>query len=399
MGNQINLLFTITAYVPSIGGAQIHTHQLARALQSRHLVKVFGFWDTNRTDWLLGTTLSTPSVSREYFIDGIPVYQPGFRLTEKLRMLPFVLAYYPLMDICIPALANIIHSHIETNADQADLIHYVRIGREPLGFASLATARQRSIPFIMTPLHHPRWGSWLHRHYHHLYRQADALLALTEAEKKILVSLGGNEKKIFVTGIGPVLAGSSDGSLFRSRFGLGDAPIVLFLGQKYVYKGVQLLLQSTKTVWKVFPETRFVFVGPRTKFSQKLFAEYPDSRITELDAVDLQTKTDALKACDVLCLPSAQESFGGVYTEAWAMGKPVIGCNIPAVAELIQDGQNGFLVSQSAIEIADRIQILLRNPLLAQSMGKAGNKLVQTRFTWEQIARSTEQVYNTILKG
>jgi glycosyltransferase involved in cell wall biosynthesis len=57
-----------------------------------------------------------------------------------------------------------------------------------------------------------------------------------------------------------------------------------------------------------------------------------DPRILELGSVDLQTKTDALEACTLLCLPSTQESFGGVYTEAWSFKKPVIGCDIPAVS-------------------------------------------------------------------
>jgi glycosyltransferase involved in cell wall biosynthesis len=392
----MNLLFTITAYPPSIGGAQIHTHQLIRALQPQHRVQVFSFWDTNRTDWLMGTTLRVPPIPQEYNIDGIQVHQPGFSFTEKLRMAPFVLGYYPLMGICIPVLANTIHSQLELYADQLDLVHYVRIGREPLGFASLAVAQKHGIPFIMTPLHHPRWDKWLYRYYHHLYRQADALLVLSEAEKKTLVSLGASEQKIFVMGIGPVLADTANAVRFRSRFGLSNAPIVLFLGQKYAYKGVEVLLQSTKKVWEVFPETRFVFIGPRTNYSKTLFTEYLDPRITELDTVDLQTKTDALKACDLLCMPSSQESFGGVYVESWSMEKPVIGCDIPAVTELIQDGQNGFLVSQSAIEIADRILILLKDPVLAQSMGQAGHKLVEARFTWKQIAQSTEYVYKTL---
>jgi hypothetical protein len=44
-------------------------------------------------------------------------------------------------------------------------------------------ARDMGIPFVLTPFHHPRWSSWLFRVYHELYRSADAVLALTEAER------------------------------------------------------------------------------------------------------------------------------------------------------------------------------------------------------------------------
>jgi len=395
----MKLLFTITAYPPAIGGGQIHAQQLAKALSPRHAIEVFTFWKRNRTDWLLGTTLRTPAAAEDEVIDGLTVHYPGFSRSEKLKMLPFVLGYYPMMDVCLPALAELLRPHIEAYAQAAELIHHVRIGREPLGFASLAVARKNEIPFVMTPLHHPRWGGWLHRHYQALYRQADALIALTEMEKKILAGMGIAESKIFVTGHGAVVAPGSDGGRFRTQFGLGDYPMVLFLGQKYEYKGTQFLLEASKVVWASFPETRFVFIGPRTDYSKKLFSEQEDKRIIEMDAVDLQTKTDALAGCQLLCLPSSQESFGGVYTEAWCLGKPVIGCRIPAVAELIEDGQTGFLVEQSGDEIAERIKTLLKDTALAEAMGQAGKKLVEERFTWGQIARLTEMVYQQVTKG
>jgi hypothetical protein len=100
----------------------------------------------------------------------------------------------------------------------------------------LALARRRDVPFVFTPVHHPRWGGWLHRHYHALYRAADAVIALTEAERQMLVGLGSDERRVFVTGIGPVLAETYDGQRFRAQHGLGDHILVLFLGQKYAYK-------------------------------------------------------------------------------------------------------------------------------------------------------------------
>jgi len=395
----MNVLFTLTAYPPSIGGAQIHTHRLACALKAEHSVQVVSFWDSNRTDWLFGTTVNAPTLPQDYVLDGITIHRMGFSLTEKLPMVPFTLFYYSLMGISISALARYIGPHLEPFANKASLIHHVRIGREPLGFASLAEARRRGIPFVMTPLHHPRWGSWLHRYYQRLYQQADALIVLTSHEKQTLVSLGVDSRRISITGIGPVLASEGAGDRFRAILGIRDQPLILFLGQKYAYKGVQVLLQAAAVVWRKVPEAHFALIGPRTPYSRRLFKSFQDSRIHEMDAVDLQTKTDALDACQVLCLPSSQESFGGVFTEAWSLGKPVIACSIPAVSEIIQDGVNGFLVSQSASELADRILILLHNPDLGQRMGEAGRNLVRTRFSWDQIARLTEAAYTSALEG
>jgi glycosyltransferase involved in cell wall biosynthesis len=393
----VNLLYTITAYPPSIGGAQLHTQQLSKAMSVNHAVQVVSIWDTNRTDWLMGTTLRAAGRPHDYIQEGIPVHRMGFNMLEKTAMIPAVLVYYPLMDIALPYLSAITRSHLEPFTSNASLIHNVRVGREPLSFASLQTARRRDIPFFFTPLHHPRWRGWLYRHYHNIYMQADAVFALTQVEKQTLVELGVEENRITVTGIGPVLADSADEKAFRQKYKLADDPMVLFLGQKYVYKGVEALLNAAPLVWQRFPETRFAVIGPRTEYSIKLFRTVNDHRILEMDSVSLQEKTDALAACTLLCVPSSQESFGGVYTEAWSFGKPVIGCPIPAVSELIIDGVDGCLVRQHSVEIADRILALISEPDLAHSMGIAGQRKVEDRYTWQNLSAITERAYQDIL--
>ncbi len=220
---------------------------------------------------------------------------------------------------------------------------------------------------------------------------------MTEAERQILVALGVDERRVFVTGMGPILAETHDGAQFRSQHKLGVEPLVLFLGQKYAYKGVAALLEAAQLVWRRLPDTRFVFVGPRTPYSRRLFERVHDWRIIELDTVNLQEKTDALDACDVFCLPSSQESFGGVFTEAWSLGKPVIGCDIPAVRALIDDGQDGVLTVPRPEPLAEHLIDLLERPGLREQMGQRGKDKVHARYTWPRLAEQTEQVYKHVL--
>jgi glycosyltransferase involved in cell wall biosynthesis len=321
-------------------------------------------------------------------------------LAERARLLPFVLGYYALKPLAIAQIAGALAPKIKPLAQNCALIHNLRIGREPLSFASLRVARQLDIPFIFAPYHHPRWVGWNYRDYLNLYRQADALIAFTQAEKQILIDLGVAEERIFVTGIGPILAANPDPHHFRQTIGLpADIPLILFLGQKYRYKGLEPLIQAARIVWQRWPEAHFLFVGPRTPFSKKLFARQHDPRLIELGSVDLQQKTDALASCTLLCLPSTQESFGGVYTEAWSLGKPVIGADIPAVREVIDDGVNGYLVSPGAGAIAERICYLLENPATATSLGQAGREKTARLYSWEKLAQKTEAVYTKLLQG
>jgi glycosyltransferase involved in cell wall biosynthesis len=390
----MNLLYTLTSYPPATGGAQIHQHELARRLGSRHRVQVAAQWDVNRTDWLLGSTLAAPAVDCDYIIDGVAVRRFGLPLATKAFMAPFVPPYYPLMLLgCAPVapLARLLERRLEPLLDGADLVHNVRIGREALSWASLRAARRRSIPFVLTPVHHPRWQGRRYRSFIDLYRQADALLALTRAEQDILVRLGADERRVHVIGHGPVLAAGADAQRFRSRHGL-SGPLVLFLGQHYDYKGFRQLLQAAPLVWPQVPEARFVFAGPAVGGSEAFFRG-TDSRVLRLGPVGLQEKCDALAACSLLCVPSTQESFGGVYAEAWSYARPVIGCPIPAVAELIENGADGFLVPQEPPAIAARIVDLLRDEALARRLGEAGRRKVDAHFSWERIAARVEEVY------
>jgi len=394
----MKLLYTLTAYPPAIGGAQLHQHLLAQQLHQKHPIQVITHWNQNRTDWLLGTTLKAPQKSQNYTIDHIPVHQIGISLQDKLKLLPYLSIYYPLMSLALPKIADILESYLTNYAQDKDLIHNVRIGREGLSYASYNIAKKLDIPFVFTPVHHPRWVGWRYREYIKLYQLADAVITLTNSEKKILIKLGVKEDKIHTTGVGPILAANAYPEDFKQRYQINE-PMVLFLGQHYPYKGYQQLLQAASQIWQKIPETKFVFVGPRLGNSEQIYARYQDPRIIRLGSVDLQTKTDALAACTLLCVPSTQESFGGVYTEAWSFAKPVIGCDIPAVAEVISQGVDGFLVPQESQAIAETIcQVLLANNLAA-SLGMAGQRKVEEKFTWQRLAEKTEQIYRYLQAG
>ncbi len=397
-----NILCTITSYPPAIGGAQSHTHELMRRLAQRHRVTVASFWDQHRTDWLLGVTLTAPAAPRAYTLDRVAVQQITWSGAERWRLLPWVLVYYAFKQQAIAAISGRLAPKLAAIAPACNLVYHARIGRESLGFASLALARQRDIPFLLVPYHHPRWVGWNYRQYLELYRQADAVMALTGHERQTLIELGVQPQRIFITGNAPVLAAQPPAGIFSSRCApspTAPGPMILFLAQKYRYKGLEALLAAAPLVWQQHPDAWFAFVGPTTRFSERLFRQIADPRLVEVGAVSLAEKTAALADCTLLCVPSSQESFGGVFTEAWAMHKPVIGGPAPAVAEVITPGADGFVVAQDPAQIADHINLLLAQPELAAKMGQAGFTKVQTQFTWEALATKTEQAIEAVLHG
>ena len=391
----MKILYTSTAYLPSIGGAQLYLHQVVSCLSKQHVVRVVSLWDTNRTDWLLGTTLRLPDTPKAYCVDGVPVHQIGLSLFEKIRIIPFTFGYYFLKDLSIEVISRQFEEKISQFSHDIDIVHNIRIGREPLSYASLKTARKSNVPFVFTPFHHPRWIGWNYTQYHSLYKKADLVFALTNAEKRTLIGFGVHEDRIVVTGHGPILSNNSDPAGFLEKHDI-NGPVVLFLGQHYHYKGYKQLLSAAPLIWKQVPETHFIFIGPPVKNSERYFENLSDRRIHRLGTVNLREKTDALSACTLLCVPSTQESFGGVYTEAWNFSKPVIGCDIPAVSELIDDGVDGFLVSQDPIQISDGICYLLLHSEERRNMGARGRNKVEKLYNKERIAQIVEDAYLNI---
>lgn len=393
MSTTLDILYGSTIYPPAIGGAQGHLHRLATQIQNAgHRVRVITHCSRYRRDWLrMSTVCCEPP--RQYEYEGVSVTQLSFSKRCRLKMLPWALSYYALMGPSVRRLSVLIGDEIERLRLTPSVVHLTRIGREFLARATLEFARRRGVPFVITPNHHPRWRGPLYREYDKIYREADAVIVLTGAEKELMVhEKGVRPERIHVTGIGPVLSERFSADDFRRRYQL-HGRIVLFIGQQVPYKGIRSILKAAPLVWRRHPDAQFVFVGPETRFSRRLFASRHDDRIVNLGSVDLETKTSALAACEFLCLPSTQESFGGVYVEAWSHRKAVIGGRTPQIASVIDEGVNGLLSGQNPQELAAAMGGLLDDPGMCRAMGDAGWRKTRQDYTWEQLATKTLDVY------
>jgi glycosyltransferase involved in cell wall biosynthesis len=106
-----------------------------------------------------------------------------------------------------------------------------------------------------------------------------------------------------------------------------------------------------------------------------------------------------MSALDVLVLPSTSpEPFGRVLIEAMAAGKPVVATDAGATSEIIDDGEQGLLVSANDAEaMADAIARLLLDPCLAKAMGQKGRHKVEARFTAQHYVDGVQAVYREVL--
>jgi glycosyltransferase involved in cell wall biosynthesis len=263
------------------------------------------------------------------------------------------------------------------HTDIPSVIHYVGTGWDYFGFEMAKLARYHQARFVITPAMHPgSWGS--DRIDARLYRQADHVICFTKSEGGFLQQLGVPNEKISVSYLPPTCRSDGDGVRFRKSAGIDSQLCVLFLGRRDDGKGYPALLKAWSLVLRAVPDAVLVLAGAAGEQYRDLLAEIPTSSVLDLGLPDEIAKADAIAGCDIFCLPSAHESFGIVYVDAWSYGKPVICGTAPACREFIQDGKTGLWANQVPEELADKLILLLKNPDLRHAMGNAG-KLEQAQ--------------------
>jgi glycosyltransferase involved in cell wall biosynthesis len=259
-------------------------------------------------------------------------------------------------------------------------VHWIGTGWDAMGYSLLAMARRRGAKFTVLPAVHPEsWGD--DRIDLRLYGTADAVMCLSDHEAAHLANRGVPEDRLFVTGLPPLCRADGDAGRFRRRHGLGERPTVLFVGRRDSGKGYPALLAAWARVVAVVPDAVLVLGGPGSEEFREARDRLPPGTVVDLGVPDEGEKADALAGCDVFCLPSAHESFGIVYVEAWSYGKPVICGTAPASRELVPAEVAGLHASQDLEELSAALLRLLQNPAEATEMGAAGNRLQEERYT------------------
>ena len=185
--------------------------------------------------------------------------------------------------------------------------------------------------------------------------------------------------------------------LLRSRLRIKpDDYVVGYVGRLVPAKGLMHLLKAAEKISKVHPNIVLLIVGEGAD-KAKLQAEAEASRV-KAHFVGYQTDTPPYYSLmDVFVLPSFFEGLPGVVLEAMAMQKPVIATNVGGTADLVSNGENGFLVSpRNSEEIAFGLEKLVSQPDLASKMGKTGRQIVEKDFQWDRIVDRVEMIYKEV---
>lgn len=404
----MRILHVTHQYPPAIGGSEKYIADLSEEMVMRHhQVDIYTSRSLDYQTWR--NELDSFEVQ-----NGVNVHR--FRSVQRRafhwRMLHFGARRYwqtrarrheALMFLGGGPLCPGMFRQLLTRAHEYDLVHLNCLVYSHVAYGYWAARRHR-VPIVITP--HAHAGQEVT--YNIGYQRAvmagcDHVIADTSAERDLLLETGLDPSRVSIGGIGidPAKYATGSAAEARQRLGLpGDAFVVLFLGRKSDYKGLDLAVQAHISLRSQQTGLHLLAVGPETDYSRTLWARYGDLEGLHVrGAVPYEQKLDALQACDCLVLPSIGEAFGIVFLEAWIMGKPVVGARTGVMSSVVTDGQDGLLAATNdAADLAACIAQLAADPDGARRMGAKGHDKVLRLYTVRRIADRVEGIYLRVLR-
>ena len=426
------ILFLPTRYFPSISGAEFYFQRLAEILNSDYNYEV-GIFTSNAIDFKalrscdgkrINTTEKSFDMVNQLKINRFPV-KYDISMENKIKFIKNIDAYntLDLSETCLhdllkngPYLPDLIENLLNNESIKYDLIHttffpYFNI------LISLLIGKKWGIPVVITPFFHFSNPRYLKSSLIEVLAKFDLIIACTNVEKQVIINKTGiSREKIVVVPMGV------DFKKFAASTGAGSAQycfkehffkkrekkyrMVLYCGYKNFEKGSLSVLKTIPLVLEKMKKVYFVLIGPTTMAYNKELSKIKKkdkARIINLTPDNLtgyfdKKKIAAFKEADVYLMPSRSDAFGISFLEAWAAGKPVIGANIGATPQVINNGVDGYLVEfNNPKDISEKVIKLLKNKRLRKRLGAKGKDKVRINHTWDLIAKKTHLIYQNLI--
>jgi len=184
----------------------------------------------------------------------------------------------------------------------------------------------------------------------------------------------------------------------RRRYGISRSePVLMFAGGDWERKGVLYVIEALSLVQR--PDVKLFICGSGDEEHYGRLAELEQVRDRIFFVSHSSRLWEYYAASDIFVFPTIYEPFGLTIIEAMASGLPIITSRVAGAADLIIDGVNGLLLraASDVNDFAAKIELLLSNAELRKTMGEHARETAE-KFSWDQVAQKTLEVYNSILK-
>ena len=185
----------------------------------------------------------------------------------------------------------------------------------------------------------------------------------------------------------------------RNELGLGDRPMLLFVGRLNVTKGLHVILRAMPQVISKHPDVQLLVIGGRwfgnnekdkyVRIVHNVASPWKEN-IKFLGWISYPKVARYFPAAD-LFVSAAQweEPIGRVHCEAMAAGLPIIATNRGGIGEVVRDGINGILINdyEDPQPFAQVIGQLLGQPKRCRIFGEKGRQLAEETLSFDYVGK------------
>ncbi len=239
---------------------------------------------------------------------------------------------------------------------------------------------------------------------------ATDIVAISKSLKDRIIELNlNNNKPITVFGFG-----SSNGlnlSEFRKDDNKLDSSLmseiqgqflVGYVGRIVKDKGIEDLIKAFKLLENRIENVKLLLIGSIeegdsvNKSDLKFIQE--NENVIHIDHVENPVKY--YNNMDVFIFPTYREGFGNVSIEAQSLGVPVITYDVTGAKDTVLNNKTGFIVEPGDyIEIANKIEKLLKDEKLKKGMGLNGERWAKSHFSNEIIWKDMIKFYEKKMRS
>ena len=237
-----------------------------------------------------------------------------------------------------------------------------------------------------------------------IVKNANGWIAVVEDERDHFVNYNISPKLVSVipNGVCEEDFPGGDDNAFRKKYGLSNAPIILFMGRLNLIKGPDILLDAFIQSQQDLQGYQLVFAGPDEGLLEPLKATTEKHSLSDkvhfIGYLDSEDKATAYRSAKLLVIPSRSEAMSIVALEAGICNTPVLltdQCGLHEIKEV-----NPILECQvSADSIAISMREILLTPALLESVKQDWKALVSERYSWDSVIDHYLDLYKPIISS
>lgn len=188
-----------------------------------------------------------------------------------------------------------------------------------------------------------------------------------------------------------------------SNKGQNEMVKILYLSNLIESKGVFVLLNVCKLMQEKRLPFHCTFVGGEGDITEAQFQKI----VTKLGLEDIVVyagrkykleKAEIFMQSEIFVHPTFNDCFPLVLLEAMQFSLPVVSTYEGGIPDIIDNGINGFLVSQKDVSaLAEKLEVLIRKPELRQQMGLAGKIKFEKEFTLKKFENNIQIILNQLI--